>query len=49
MLYILEDKNISIDTKLQLITVKINNKSSADELIKYISVVKERNDKDANK
>ncbi|HHX67111.1 MAG TPA: hypothetical protein GX708_03520 [Gallicola sp.] len=44
MLYILEDKNISIDTKLQLITIKINNKPSADELIKYISVVKEISD-----
>lgn len=41
MLYVLKDKNISLNTKIQLIIIKTNNKSSVSDLKKYISAVKE--------
>ena len=41
LLYILENDNVSLDTKIKLITTKIENNSDVEELKKYISKVTE--------
>lgn len=41
LLYILENDNISLNTKIKLIITKIENNSDVEELKKYISKVSE--------
>ena len=41
LLYILENDNVSLNTKIKLIITKIENNSDAEELKKYISKVPE--------
>ena len=41
LLYILENDNVSLDTKIKLIITKIENNSNVEELKKYISKVPE--------
>ena len=41
LLYILENDNISLNTKIKLIIIKIKNYSNKEELKKYINKVSE--------
>ncbi|MGL5550348.1 MAG: hypothetical protein ACRDD4_11670 [Culicoidibacterales bacterium] len=39
--YILQDKNVSIDIKIELVTIKINNNVDVDQLSHYIATIEE--------